>query len=400
MRKILLFLLSVTLVTVGFAQKEVTKAKTARDKGELAEAKEQIDLAMDNPKAIEKGKTFYERGLVYQDLAMTENPDYQAIMPREDAVKEAVTSYNKVLEMEKESTTYYIFATQQLDNMWSVLINEGATAYDAGDFEHAVEAFGLTAISKPDDTTAYLYGGVAAQQIEQYDVALVNYYTCLEKGYGGTDIWNSIIFLERTQNEDDEKALEMVRKAKEKFPDNNDFAKEEIQLLLNMDKLDEAKDKLAVQISEEPENFALYLNLAVLLDNEHKAQMNDEDVNLAKAQETFDQAVTNYEKALGLKDDDLVSNYNLAALYNEKANVYYKEVGAMDIKEYQKSGEEVAQQGHAYIEKALPYMEKALELNPDDLDVVSALQVFYSKLKMNDKAEEMANKLDELEGSQ
>ncbi len=70
----------------------------------------------------------------------------------------------------------------------------------------------------------------------------------------------------------------------------------------------------------------------------------------------------------------------------------------MDIPEYQKSGNEVAAKGNEFIQQALPYMEKAYELAPDDIDAVSALQIFYTKLKMNDKAEEMSNRLDELEG--
>jgi len=169
--------------------------------------------------------------------------------------------------------------------------------------------------------------------------------------------------------------------------------------LLNMDKLDEAKARLNSQMEEEPDNHALYLNLAVLVDNEHKALSEDEDADATKLQESFEMAVKNYEKTLEIKGDDLVANYNLAALYNEKANVYYREVGAMDIKEYQDRGDEVAKKGNEFIEKALPYMEKAYELQPDDIDAVSALQVFYTKLKMNDKAEVMANKLDELEGN-
>ncbi len=400
MRKIILLILSFHLILGTFAQKEVNKAKMARDKGELDIAKEQIDLAMDNPKAIEKGKTYYERGLIYQAIATSDNPDYQNLIPRAEAVKEVVAAYNKVLEMEKQNSTYHLFASQQMDNLWSVLINEGATAYDAEDYEGAIAAFELTALARPNDTTAYLYAGVATQQIEQYDVALRHYYICLENGYGGADVWNSIIFLERTVNEDDEKALEMVRKAKEAFPEDNNFAKEEIQLLLNMDKLDEAKSKIRTQIAEEPDNFALYLNLAVLLDNEHKSLMEKEDVDPDQIEDLFDNAVSNYKKTLEIKDDDLVANYNLAALYNEKANIYYRQVGAMDIKQYQKNGAEVAEKGHTYIKEALPYMERAFELNSEDLDAASALQVFYTKLKMNDKAQEMALKLDELEKNQ
>jgi len=398
MKNLILIFVFTLLATGLWAQKEVNKAKMAFDKGELDAAKEQIDLAVENPKANTKAKTWYYKGIIYGAIATSEDTTYKALADEQEALTQAVEAYQKAMELEdNENSTYYVFSSQETISLWGVYITKGAEAYEAGDYEKARIDFERTISIMPADTTGYLYAGISAQNSDQPGKAMEHYYKCIEMGYQSPDIWNSLIYLERNSNEDMEKALDLTLQAREKFPDNQDFAKEEIQLLLNMDRLDEAKNKLENAIKEEPENMALILNLAVLNDNAHKALVENE-AEEAKIYEAFESATESYKRALEVEPDNLVANYNLAAMYNEKANIYYRQVQDMDIKEYQKSGKEVAAKGNEFIQQALPYMEKAYELAPDDIDTVSALQIFYTKLKMNDKAEEMSNRLDELEG--
>lgn len=380
----------------------INKAKTSLEKGELDVAKQNIDMAIVHEKTISKDKTWYYKGLIYEAISVSEDASYSGLVPQEEAIKEAVAAYNKAVELGGGTSQYGgVLTESKIDNMWRIYLNKGAEAFDAKDYEEAVKAFDLTKLVKPTDTTAYMYAGIAAQQIEEYDVALANFYAMIENGSSSADIYSSVIYLEKSKNDDMEKALEWTLKAKEKFPNNQSFAKEEIQLLLNMDKIDEAKVKLEKAIEAEPDNANLYLNLAVLNDNAHKALLDsEEETDEAEVQEYFTNAVNNYAKTLELDPDNIIANYNIAVLYNDKANIYYKEVNAMGIKEYQKRGEEVSSQGTQYIEKALPFMEKSLELDPTDIDALSALQIFYVKLKMMDKAEAMATKLEKLETEQ
>ena len=48
--------------------------------------------------------------------------------------------------------------------------------------------------------------------------------------------------------------------------------------------------------------------------------------------------------------------------------------------------------------KAIPYMEKASELNPKEVSPLETLKALYYRLKMNDKLEIVNQKLKELKG--
>jgi alanine dehydrogenase len=61
----------------------------------------------------------------------------------------------------------------------------------------------------------------------------------------------------------------------------------------------------------------------------------------------------------------------------------------MDLKEYQEKGAEIEANAKVYFEKALPYLEKSKELQPDNEKVLGTLQTVYTRLGMDDKAEQI-----------
>jgi len=65
----------------------------------------------------------------------------------------------------------------------------------------------------------------------------------------------------------------------------------------------------------------------------------------------------------------------------------------MDVNKYNAAIEEAM----AVFAKALPYMEKADELKPNDVDAMRGLQQLYYRLKMTDKYNAVKAKLDALE---
>ncbi|NJM14485.1 MAG: hypothetical protein HC896_03090 [Bacteroidales bacterium] len=52
----------------------------------------------------------------------------------------------------------------------------------------------------------------------------------------------------------------------------------------------------------------------------------------------------------------------------------------------------------ALLSKAVPFMEKALEINPDDIGALETLKTLYYRLKMEDKHNEIQERLDKLKG--
>ena len=99
-----------------------------------------------------------------------------------------------------------------------------------------------------------------------------------------------------------------------------------------------------------------------------------------------------YEKAIQENDKYADAYYNAGALLIDKASEIYQEANDKDPSEYSNfnaylaATDEMAAQAKVYDERALPYVEKTLELQPEDAAVKQALKGIYTRLKMMDKA--------------
>ena len=78
MKKLVTIVIFCLLVIGGYAQNSaVNKATQFKENGELMKAKEQIDLATAHEKTIEKPKTWFTKGEVYEAIALSEDATYQ-----------------------------------------------------------------------------------------------------------------------------------------------------------------------------------------------------------------------------------------------------------------------------------------------------------------------------------
>ncbi|ADR20503.1 hypothetical protein MATR_18760 [Marivirga tractuosa] len=374
MKKLALFFAFFLMIGQAFAQNSnVRKADRALENGELEEAKELINEAAEHEKTKDDPKTWYTRGTIYQAI-LNEN-GYS-----KEVVEEATKSYNKVFDMVEENDKYFTLTDLKVQELWGGFINEGSEAYSAEKFEEAVKAFEKALIVLPKDTTATLYAGIASQQSQDNETALKYYYRLIDLDYHEPDIYGSIISIERYANEDIDKALEAVRMAKKQFPENDEFNKQEINLLINAERVDEAKDKINEAIAREPENANLYFNLGYLYEQLEQPE---------KAEEA-------YLKAIEIDPEYLDANYNYAVYYYNKAADLFAKARNMDLQTYRKKGKKIEEEATGYLKKAKPYFEKSLELAPEELAIIETLQTLYTQLGENKKAEEMMNKADEL----
>ena len=108
-----------------------------------------------------------------------------------------------------------------------------------------------------------------------------------------------------------------------------------------------------------------------------------------------DQATESYLKAIEFRDDYFDAYYNLGALY------YNKGVKQVDIANAIPSNqplkyEEEKNKADLEFKKAIPYMEKAHELNPADKFTMESLKTLYYRLKMLDKHAEIVEKMKNL----
>ncbi|MEP2024277.1 MAG: tetratricopeptide repeat protein [Reichenbachiella sp.] len=394
-----LFVLTLALLmsVVSFAQKgSVTKADSYLAKSEFANAKAEIDVAITIEKNALKSKTWFVRGKIYQAIATSTDEAVSSLDA--EALNKSVEAYNKILEMDKENSPNHLIANTNLDAIWGNFINAGGTVYGEENFEGALANFEKALIVKSEDSVTLLYAGVSAQQAGLTDKTLKYYYKMLDADIANQDVISTLIYLERSEKKNDEKALELVRKAKELYPTETKFGQEEISLLLTMDKVDEAKTKLEAAIAKDPSNVNLHLNLGVLYDNLASAKL--EEGKKEEARADYNKAKESYLKAIEVDTDSYIANFNTGVIYVNLAKEYYDEVRDMSLKDYDKYGSARLEKADKILKEGLPYMEKATEIQPDDVSGLKALQQMYTQLKMMDKAEAILDRVDALEAGQ
>ncbi|MGL1885193.1 MAG: hypothetical protein OCD76_01665 [Reichenbachiella sp.] len=421
-RSLIVFVFAALISTASFAQKgSVAKAESYLTKLDYVSAKAEIDVAITIEKTAGKSRTWFTRGKIYQAIAISKDESIKAIDP--DATAKCVEAYKKVVAMEKETSSYALIATTNMDQVWGEFLNSGGEAYGEKEYSLALNSFQKALLVKPEDSTTLFYAGVAAQQDEKEDLTMKYYYQMIDLGIASADVYSTNIYFERqvgaaildslSSNDlsDSEregvksrgfvyydKALVVSRAAQVAYPGDSRFGQEEISLLLAMDKLDEAKAQLLSSIEEDPTNITLHLNLGVLYDNMGAAMASENKKEESRA--NYDSAKISYLKAIEIEPNNFIANFNAGVIYVNMAKEYYDVVRDMDYKQYQKTGEAKTKEADLILKQGLPFMEKACEIKPDDIDGLKALQQMYTQLKMNDKALETLDKVDALQAVQ
>ncbi|WP_162555697.1 UDP-N-acetylglucosamine--peptide N-acetylglucosaminyltransferase SPINDLY family protein [Reichenbachiella versicolor] len=385
------------LVSVSaWAQKGSTsKAQAYLDKNDLINAKAEIDLALENPKNAGKAKSWYIKGQIYKAIATSSDMAVSSLDP--DAIQKAAEAYTKVSEMAKPNDLTAINASLNYDGLWGHFMDQAQQAYNKEDLETALGNFEKGLIVKPTDSVTMYYAGAVAQQMEDYTKAK-KYYMLMKDNYMIPEsAYQSLVYFERVE-ENNEEALVLVQEAKEKYPDNKTFINEELTILIVLNKLEEAETKLKMALANDPSVVQNHLNLAVLYDNLGSKFIEDGDKD--KAATKFDLAIKSYNDAIALEPNNYVGNFNLGAIYVNKAKVYLDEARAMDLKTYQKQGPALEEKAKGDLKNALPYFQNVVTNKPNDVTAWSTLQSIYTSLKMYDEAEKAMAEVEKIEAKE
>jgi tetratricopeptide (TPR) repeat protein len=369
----------VVVSAAAFGQgKNVNKANTAFTKGELAEAMELIEPATTNEKTMDKGRTWYIRGQIYGAIAASDDQTVRALDP--EAYKKAAESYLKVLELEKEGSNYRGLAQINYDNLKADVLNAGVMAYQEDNFDAAFAAFQTYEAVAPEDTTGYIYSALMAQQMENYQTLVDEYDKLFALGHYPKSALNQVVYYNLNQLEKPEKALEYIKLAQEKYPEDNEFQKTAVDVYIKMDKMDDAINELKEAIALEPDNAKLYSNLGMLYDSQGDSEM----------------AMEQYSKALEIDPADRFSLINLAVFYISQGDEINKKAINMDMATFRKEGEKVEGQAREQWKKAIPLLEKVLEANDADELALQNLHAVYYKLKDAENANKLEKRRREL----
>jgi tetratricopeptide (TPR) repeat protein len=384
MKKVVLLLAVVCISTGVFAQKgKVTSAMTLIEQGTLDKAKEALDQAMTNSKSMNWFNTYFAKGKLCQAVYKSDNPKFKAFYT--DPLGEAYAAYEKAMQLDTKGGTKKRIITGMVYNVLALdLYSQGGAQFDAKDFAGALKSFETQIeITESDkyvgvtDTGMYYNAGLAAMNAGKQPEAIKYFEKCADMKYLGVTPYFQISqsYLEMG---DTVKAESLLKSLPDKFPGDKNVTLQLIDLYIKAGKNEDALKNLAIAKADDPGNYSLHFAEGIIYLNANK----------------YDEAITDLTKSVELKSDLYDSQYGLGAAYiNKASDMFVKANDIMDVNKYNTAIEEAM----AIFAKALPYMEKADELKPNDVFAMRSLKELYYRLKMTDKYNDIKAKLDALE---
>jgi tetratricopeptide (TPR) repeat protein len=401
----------------------------------LTKAKDAIDLALVNEETKNQGKThaykarisyaFYQYNLIqeknklkasnvdkneidvlaYGNTPLTDfenaNEELNKIQDLDPKFMETIKDgLTKGTSMLGEDDLKFALMAQQM-KMESGVIASGK--YKAKKYDEAADYFYKTGfmntmLFKIKDTANFFNACVSAGKSKNA-AKILEYNKKMIDGKIASPYNYESMFNANISKGDSTAANEILRKGRVAFPSDMSLLNLETNLFLAKGKQQEALNNLKLASEKDPTNGVFFLVTGNIYDNmanpKDKATGKELD-KPANFDELFKNAETNYLKAIELKPaTELLYNslYNLGAMYNNYGGSLQNKASAMPAAEYSKKGKDLETKSQDNYKKAIPLLEQALGVKPDDKATMSALRKLYLLTGNEAKGKEMNEKM-------
>ncbi len=404
-------------------------------------------------KSLPWPKTWEVRGEIFQAIYQSQDASFKSLS--EDPLSVALESYKKAVSLDENGKSSGGVKVK-LTLLTNDLTNQAVEAFNDQDFNKAQKSFEQILeiqnlpIVKEDtpeavDTVIIFNAGLAAYNAENYKDAIKYYTEAAKCGYNGARTF-SLISDTYMQMQDTANALTTVQQGFEKYPTDNGVLTSMIDLYLKMDKTEDAMKYLQMAIEQDPSNVTYYFaqgtlyerfglsaadpNIAIGMSKDEVIARLGEPKTISKTQTSNtdedlllydnvsvninnktgkvdyinkiangsnglsyeDLAIKSYQKALELDPNFFNALYNLGALYYNKGVKQIEVANAVPANENEKYEAEL-KKSDQWFEKAVPFMEKCDQLQPNDEMTLESLKNLYYRLKEMDKYNAVLEKL-------
>lgn len=369
MKKLLLILILVTLLSSVYAQKgKIHSASSLARAGDLKKAKELVDKGIDHKNCLEWSKAYYVKGIVYQFIYESTNKDYRKLS--DTPLEIAYDSYKKCINLDtkgrfkRKMNPYY-------NNLRIDFAEQGKKFFNEGNFTRALESFKsvleinnskILAKNRIVDTPTIYYTALCAFKLGKYEGAIPLYEKVLKYNYKPEKCYINLseAYLKIG---DKEKGFKYLHEGIEKYPNDVFLLGELINFYLFGKDYRKAEQYINSAIEQEPNNILFYRAKGTLLDKMGR----------------FDDAVKMYEKALKIDPNDFISLYNIGLVKYNKVTKHHKYINDRVMNNYQYS-RQIRKVLKEY-EQLIPDFEKAHRANLNEIAPVIVLKEIYTKLK-------------------
>ncbi|WP_027137431.1 tetratricopeptide repeat protein [Gaetbulibacter saemankumensis] len=416
MKKQIIVALALSVSAFSFAQKKELKAvEKAIKSANYAEAKaalkqaEALISAMDDK--LKEKYYFLEAQTLYAGGAGS------------------MADVDKALaNLSKTDGTYKDESAELKQTIVNNLLTKGNEAYEKQEFSKASKYFENAYRGSTKDTLFLYYAAATAINVQEYDRALSIYkelddlgYTGIAKEYFATnvetnkeetfqnknmrdlsvktkthvnpgvrtteskrpEIVKNIALIYLNQG-DDEKALGAMSAARAASPDDVNLILSEANIHYKMGNTDKFKELLQEATKMDPSNPELQYNLGVI---SAESGQNEE-------------ARAYYEKTLELDPNYTNAYINLSALILSKEEAIIKEMNGLgSSKKDDLRYDELREERQEIYKQAVPYLEKALNVDTENINAAKTLMNIYSIIGETQKHKEIKAKVDALEGN-
>lgn len=369
--KQILPILFIVLISLGGCSTKlyVRQAEHLIDDGKLKDAMEMIQLATDSTANNQWAKTYLVYGKLAQTAATSKEKKDRDLF--ENPLQLAYKNYMKALDMDEKG---------KLDNSVSLLlpklsndfVDKGFEAFKARKYREAMISFEyVSKIAENDifkgsvDTGIIYNAGLAAYNAEIYEKAVKQFTTCKEMNYGGVNLYLLLKNTYASMN-DSANVLQVLIEAFEEFPEEEEVLIQLVNYYISAGMNNEALDLLKIAKEKNPDNANYFFAEGLIYDRLGK----------------FENAKNAYQRSIDLDPEFFTSQYNLGALIFNQGVIMVEEANKILDNEKYTAAREAADLQFA---EALPYLEKAHGLNKGDIETMETLKLIYYRLKMMDK---------------
>jgi tetratricopeptide (TPR) repeat protein len=337
--------------------------------GEFDKAKVSIDEAIEHPKTQNSAKAWFYRGEVH--LGIYGDTAWAPKFP--EALDVAWESYRRCIELDTKND-HTEDANKKIQNIQAGFYNEGVEAYIQKDYPWAIKRFEQLLSVNPNDTSVLFNAALTCGKMNDNLKAKGYWQALLANGYNKPGVFIELARISKVTG-DTIAALSYLQEGRASHPNDIGLVIDELNIYLIQGKQELALEKLTAAIALDPQNANLYFARGTAFDNTKKSDLAEAD----------------YLKAIELKSDYFDPHYNLGAMYFNAAAEMANQADKIPFSK-QKEFEAAEAKAKAAFEKARPVLEKAHDLQPEDMNTMISLQQLYARLKLNDQMLAMKKK--------
>lgn len=274
--------------------------------------------------------------------------------------------------------------------------NSGIDYFYAKDYQGAYKCFSKSLdinqklLGVTDNENVIYLAGVCAQESNDTAKAIEMYKMLVSDTTKKPEVYYNLQLLYLGQNKVN-RALDVVKKGRAIDPKDRNLLIAEANIYLREGKADEAKKVLMLAIEQDPKNPNLHFAIGTNYDK----TVNDTSKTMEIREQAFLDGIVAYKKAIELKPDFFDAYFNLGALMNNKAAELLINAKTLPLSESKKY-DELSMRANKILAEAIPFLEKAHELEPKDKNTLILLKSAYFQTKNMEKYKSAKEKLESL----